>query len=128
MFAAWERAQADVHARWSELADWANLQPQIDKALRDVIALVSEEGSHLGPDIQQDLVARLNGRWERAIVRTVRDIIRNDDQTKRARVDELLAFVTETGLPIPEQPQPLPPVRRDDIRVVCWMAVSPNQA
>jgi hypothetical protein len=34
--------------------------------------------------------------------------------------------VTETGLPIPEQPQPLPAISRSDIRVVCWMAVQPE--
>lgn len=125
VFAAWERAQTDVHAKWSELSDWANLQPQIEKALRDAIDLVSDEGGHLGPEVQGDLVARLNGRWERAIVRAVREIVRNEDHSKRERVDALLAFVTETGLPIPEQPQPLVPVRKNDIRVICWMAVEP---
>lgn len=91
----------------------------------DAIDLVSDEGGHLGPEVQGDLVARLNGRWERAIVRAVREIVRNEELSKRERVDALLAFVTETGLPIPEQPQPLAPVRKNDIRVICWMAVEP---
>lgn len=126
VFAAWERAQSDVHAKWAELSDWANLQPQIEKALRDAIDLVSEDGGYLGPEVQGDLVARLNGRWERAIVRAVRQIVRNEALSKSERVDALLAFVTETGLPVPEQPKPLPPARKNDIRVVCWMAVQPG--
>jgi len=45
--------------------------------------------------------------------------------TARERVEALLGFVTETGLPIPEQPTALPAVRREEIRVVCWTAVMP---
>jgi hypothetical protein len=126
VFAAWERAQTDIHAKWSVLADWANLQPQIEKALRDAVELVSDHGAHLAPEVQGDLVARLSGRWERAIVREVRGIVRDEEKTPRQKVDALLQFVTETGLPIPEQPQPLPAISRSDIRVVCWMAVQPE--
>jgi hypothetical protein len=36
-------------------------------------------------------------------------------------------FVTEAGLPILEQAKPLRPVRLEDIRVVCWMAVAKNE-
>jgi hypothetical protein len=127
VFAAWEVAQRHIHGKWSELTDWANLQPQIEKALRDAIAMVADHGAHLG-ELQGDLIARLNGRWERAIVRSVREIIRRDDLTNRDKADKLLEFVTETGLPIPEAAKALPPVRIDDIRVVCWMAVSPAAA
>jgi len=124
VFAAWERARADVHSAWSVLTDWANLEPRIERALRDAIHLVAEHGSHLGED-QADLSARLNGKWERSIVRAVREILRNEDLTETAKVTELHKFVTEKGLPLPERAQPLPPVRIDDVRVVCWMAVTP---
>lgn len=125
VFAAWAHAQSDIHNEWSKLADWANLQPQIERVLRDAIELVSDHGTHLSAEVQGDLAARLNGRWERAIVRQVRTIVRNEEMTPRDRVDALLEFVTEAGLPMPEQPKPLPSVRKDDIRVVCWMAVQP---
>ena len=128
VFAAWERARAHVHSAWSELTDWANLEPQIDRALRDAIHLVSENGDHLGYEEQGDLIARLNGKWERAIVRSVRDILRRDDLTNREKVTSLRAFVTDTGLPIPERAQPLRWVRIEDVRVVCWMAVTPAVA
>jgi hypothetical protein len=128
VFGAWERARDDIHHQWSLLTDWANLQPQIEKALRDAIELVSENGGHLDLQTQSDLIARLNGRWERAVVRSVREIIRDENLTPRTKVDHLLGFVTEAGLPMPEQPEVLPSVRIDDIRVVCWMAVTPRPA
>jgi hypothetical protein len=125
VFAAWARARNDIHEQWSALTDWANLQPQVEKALRDAVELVSTYGGHLGFEVQNDLIARLNGRWERAIVRAVREIMRREDLDEPSKVNDLLEFVTETGLPIPEQPEPLPAVRPDDIRVICWMAVTP---
>lgn len=64
---------------------------------------------------------------DRVIVREVRGILRNENWTPQEKVDALLQFVTETGLPIPEQPQPLPAISRNDIRVVCWMAVQPEE-
>jgi len=58
-------------------------------------------------------------------VRSVREILRRDDLSNRAKVTALREFVTETGLPIPLRAEPLPSVRIEDVRVVCWMAVSP---
>ncbi|CAB4791395.1 MAG: helicase [Actinobacteria bacterium] len=126
VFASWERARDDVYHQWTELTDWANLEPQIEKALRDAIFLVGEYGGHLGVDVQGDLIARLNGRWERGIVKSVREILRREDLDERRKADKLLEYVTEAGLPIPERAKPLAPVRIEDVRLVCWMAVSPE--
>ena len=125
VFDAWARARDDVYSEWSKLTDMANLEPRIERALRIAIELVMEHGGFLSPEDQGDLVARLNGRWERAIVRSVREILRNEDLSDQDKVRALLKFVTETGLPMPEAPKPLPAVRIDDIRVISWMAVAP---
>ena len=58
----------------------------------------------------------------------VRHIIRNEELSYTQRVEELRSYVTEIGLPIPEKPKSLAAVRRDDIRVGCWMAVMPKAA
>jgi superfamily II DNA or RNA helicase len=124
VFDAWTLARADVHREWSKLTDWANLQPQIEKALRDAVDLVMVHGGFLSPDVQGDLANRLNGKWERGVVKAVRDIIRAEDKTDAEKVRALLDYVTEAGLPMPIPPQPLPPVRIEDVRVICWMAVT----
>ncbi len=124
VFDAWSIARKDVHQEWSKLTDWANLQPQIEKALRTAVDLVMEHGGFLSYEEQSDLANRLNGKWERAIVRSVREIIRNEELSDRDKVLALQKFVSDAGLPIPIPPQPLPSVRLDDIRVVCWMAVT----
>jgi hypothetical protein len=70
------------------------------------------------------LINRLNGRWEHAIVRSVRDILRDEETSNVAKVSLLQKFVRDAGLPLPVKPEPLRSVRIDDIRVVCWMAVT----
>jgi hypothetical protein len=57
-------------------------------------------------------------------VKAVRDIIRAEDKTDAEKVRALLDYVMEAGLPMP--PQPLPPVRIEDVRVICWMTVIAN--
>jgi hypothetical protein len=124
-FGAWERAQADIYDSWTLLTDPANLEPKVAKALRDAIQLVWDHGGHLGVD-QEDLAARLGGSWDNSVVTEVRHIIRNEELSYVQRITALREYVTEIGLPIPEKPKPLAAVRRDDIRVVCWMAVTPK--
>lgn len=123
VFEAWALARNDIHNEWSKLTDPANLQPQIPYTLRRAVELVLEHGSYLGPEQQTDLVARLNGKWEKSVVNVVRNIIRGESDNTREKIQKLQQFVKETGLPMPKPPEPLPPVSPDEIRVVCWMAV-----
>jgi hypothetical protein len=128
VFDAWALARRDVFEEWSKLTDWANLQPQIEKALRMAVDLVMEHGGFLSAEQQSDLANRLNGKWERAIVRSVREILRDEALGERDKVLALQKFVNDVGLPIPSPPEPLPPVRLEDIRVVCWMAVTASRS
>lgn len=128
VFDAWIHARDDVHREWSKLTDWANLQPQLQKAILDAVQLVYEHGGFLAPEDQADLANRLNGKWENAIVRIVRGIVRDENTSEAEKVVALQTFVREAGLPTPVPPQPLPPVTKDDIRVICWMAVSSHRS
>ena len=125
VFDAWAIAQGDIYDRWTYLTDPANLEPKVEKALREAYQIVSDHGGFLGPDDQDELMAKLNGRWSKSVVKAVRKIVRDDDLSDKKKIKALAAFVAEVGLSIPEKPKPLKVVRKDDVRVVCWMAVSP---
>lgn len=124
VFDAWEIAQEHVYDVWTRLTDIANLQPEIPLALREAAELVVTSGAALGFEHQQGLLRRLNARWDRRIVSEVRQIVRSD-RPPRERVSLLAEYVKEEGLPLPEPPEPLPPIDKDEIRLVCWMAVRP---
>jgi hypothetical protein len=126
VFEAWKVAHDDVYNTWTALTDPANIQPAIEKSLRDAIELVSQHGQELPANQQQDLLKRLNGRWGTAVARQVRSILRLDQLSPTERVAELNHYVRNVaGLPVPETPRPLPPVRKEEIRVICWTAVMP---
>ena len=124
VFDAWALAQEHIYRSWSWLTDVANLQPDVPLALREAAELVANHGPHLGVERQRDLVQRLNGRWDKRIVDRVRAIVRSD-KTSNERIDQLVEFVSEAGIEAPPPPVPLQVIERDDVRLVCWMAVSP---
>jgi hypothetical protein len=126
VFDAWAIAQGHIFDAWSRLTDIANLQPEIPLALREAAELVVTAGDGLGFEAQQGLLRRLNARWDRRIVGAVREIVRSD-RPPRERVALLADYVKEEGLLLPEPPEPLPQVDKDDIRLVCWMAVRPPE-
>ena len=125
VFEAWAIAQDDIHRSWSLLTDPANLSPEREKAIREAVELVRDHGAGLGANVQAELLARLDARWPRVVVNAVRQIVRDDELSDRDKVRELQIYADEVGLPTPERPKPLPAVRRDDINVICWMAVTP---
>lgn len=125
VFAAWEVARRHAYDQWTALTDRANLQPQLEKAVRRAVDLVATHGGFLEPTAHAELIGRLSGRWERGIVRSIREIIRREDRSDQEKVVDLQDFVAEAGLQMPEEATPLDPIRPEDIRVVCWMAVSP---
>lgn len=127
VFGAWETARDDIHQTWTKLTDIANLQPEIPLALREAAELVMTAPGDLSIDEQQGLLQRLNARWDRRIVSGIREIVRSDHAASE-RVEALVEYVKEEGLPLPEHPEPLPPVEADEIRLVCWMAVAPAGA
>ena len=124
VFDAWAVAQGHIYDAWSRLTDIANLQPEIPLALREAAELVVTAGDGLGFEAQQGLLRRLNAHWDRRIVGAIREVVRSD-RPARERVALLAEYVKEEGLALPEPPEPLPPVEKDDIRLVCWMAVRP---
>jgi hypothetical protein len=123
VFEAWTLAQEHIYRSWSWLTDVANLQPDVPLALREAADLVANHGSHLGVEHQRDLVQRLNGRWDKRIVDRVRGIVRSEASATE-RIEGLIEFVSEVGLEAPPPPIPLPVIEPDDVRLVCWMAVS----
>jgi hypothetical protein len=126
VFDAWTVARTALHREWALLADPKNLNPQLEKPLRDAIELVRERSAGLTVDEQLDLERRLNGRWERSVVRRTREIMNEPTTTKAKKVKLLREMVKQFGLK-PRQPaKPLPRVDVDDVQLVAWLAVIPE--
>jgi hypothetical protein len=122
VYEAWEIAHQDIFDTWTWMTDPKNLRPDIPLALREAALLVQDHGDFLGVD-QLGLLQKLNAKWDKEIVDEVRRIVRSD-KTERKKLEVLLEYVQSQGLQAPDPVKPLPAINADDIRVVCWMAVS----
>ena len=125
VYDAWELALQDIYDTWTWMTDPRNLRPDVPLALREAAALVAEYGDFLGTD-QNPLLQKLNAKWDKEIVDSIRRIVRSEDSATD-RLRELADYVQTQGLRAPDPVKPLPPIEKDDIRVVCWMAVSADR-
>jgi hypothetical protein len=127
VFDAWKEAREAMHQEWILLADPRNLQPQLEKPLRDAVALVRSGVAKLSPAEQLDLEQRLNGRWERSIVRRTREIMNDSKLNPAKKVLALRDMAKQFGLQPRPPAKPLPHVDIEDVQLVTWMAVVPAE-
>ena len=123
-FTAWDVAASDIHATWQKLTNPNNLAPDIERAFRDAAEVVYAHGAFLGVAEQGALAARLRGRWGAEIKKAVREILTDESLTERERVEKLKVLSDEFGLVPSKAPEALPPVTKDEIRLIAWMAVA----
>lgn len=122
VYSAWEHAHKDIFDTWTWMTDKKNLRPDVPLALREAASLVAEHGDVLGAE-QNSLLQKLNAKWDKEIVDAIRHIVRSDDSDNEKLLN-LAAYVQGQGLKAPAPVKPLPVIKADDIRVVCWMAIS----
>jgi len=123
-FSAWELASTDAYSKWIYLSDPNNLKPDVEKAFRDAAQLVLKEGDFLGNDVQGELAAKFLGRWRPEIKSAVREILTDDSLDSLSKIKKLKAVAEEFGLTVALPPKPLPPLKKDDVRLIAWIAVS----
>ena len=125
-YEAWEMARADIVDRWNWAADPANLRPRIPKAMRDAADLVlANPGGVLTVEQVDDLSMRLLSNYPERISRTFRAAL--SQETDDARLAEIRHQIDTFGLQRPEPIDPNKPIDAEDVRLVCWLAVSPSE-
>jgi hypothetical protein len=125
-YGAWEMARADIVDRWNWAADPANLQPRIPKALRDASDLVlANPGGVLTVEQVDDLSMRLLSNYPERISRTFRAAL--SQETADAQLAEIRHLIDAFGLQRPEPIDPNKPIDPEDVRLICWLAVSPSE-
>ncbi|OKI21371.1 helicase [Nocardiopsis sp. TSRI0078] len=124
-FDAWEVAQEDILAQWMRQTDPLNLSPKVPKAMRDASALVRDHGSFL--EKQEELARRLNAPYAPRIQREIRWTLADQHKTDKEKVRALHEFAESNGLTPPPRVQPLPPAEKEDIHLVCWIAITPSE-
>ena len=128
LYEAWETARADIFRQWQEQTDPLNVQPDIRKLFRQV-------GQHLRehwPDgmTQNELretVEAVEAPWGRRYERELREIYEDKTLGPVERSRELVERVEDLGLQPFEAPDPLPPIEEDEVKLICWVVVAPEE-
>ena len=125
IFAFWEAARESILAEWDDLADPANLQPQVRLLNRQIAAFIrAHPPNDLDPDKLNKALDILKSPWPRREEALLREQFRDRSGTATSRTLRLIEWILSTGLERFLPPPPLPPITIKDVRLVCWMAVT----
>ena len=123
----WEVAQDDILRDWMRETDPANLQPAIRPLNHRVAAFIRE---HPPLDVPEDRMTRaldiLESPWPRREEIMLRDWFEAGEHEDTEFSRQLLDRIVETGLEPVAPPLPLPPINREDIGLLCWIGIEPQ--
>ena len=110
-------------AKWNFMADKANLEPDIPRALRRAAAIVRTSPP---PEENQEAIDRavdtLSAPYPERTARRFRQAM-NAATEPVVQARNILAVIRELGLEPYQPPEPLPQVTLDDVYLVTWLAI-----
>ena len=123
-FATWERARESIFEAWTFETDPANLQPKVRRLNREVAQFLR---AHPHPEIDQQRLQRcldaIEAPWPRREENELRTAWSREFASAEERTRQLVEAVERIGAEPFEPPEPLPPIRHDDIQLICWLAI-----
>lgn len=126
IFDLWETAQRDIWRAWYVETDPANLQPRLRPLNRRVAEFIR---ANPPPDIDaahmHQTLDVVEAPWPRREEMMLREWFADEARAGTGKAAYLIDRVLETGLEPFRGPDPLPPIRLDEIELVCWLALSP---
>lgn len=124
-FEAWELALTHIVTEWNRAADPANLTPAIPTAIGRAVALVREHaGAVMTVEQADQLVETLEAPYPERVLRVIRSAMAASD-TPNKQVQQIAQVARELGLQPSPPPEPLPEIDRDDVHLICWLAITP---
>ena len=127
VYEAWEDARDDIFAQWQHQTDPRNIQPDVPKILREVREhLADYPPTNTNQDGAERAREAVGAPLSRREQREFREIYKDEGLSPVEKSDQFVDKVEELGLEPFENPDPKPRVRQEDIQLICWMVVSPE--
>jgi hypothetical protein len=127
IFALWEAAQDSIWRAWMVETDPANLQPRL-RPLNLKVAEFIRGNAPSEVDANQIRLALdiLESPWPRREEAMLREWFEDERRAGRDKARCLVEQILGTGLEPFREPPTLPPIRKDEIELVCWLAITPE--
>ncbi|WP_435158065.1 helicase-related protein [Haladaptatus sp. DFWS20] len=128
VYDAWESAREDIYQQWQEQTDPLNVQPDIRRLFREVAQHLRENWpDDMTQDELTETVEAVEAPWGRRYERELREIYEDGSLSPVEKSRQLVEKVEDLGLQPFEAPDPLPPIQEDEVKLICWMVVAPQE-
>jgi superfamily II DNA/RNA helicase len=123
-FTAWQRARKNIFEAWQRETDPANLQPRVPKLNREIAQFLRK---HPPKGVEQTRLTRcleaIEAPCSRREENAMRDVFQREYTGQNAKGQALVEAVEQLGLLPFHAPDPKPPIRPEDVHLVCWLAI-----
>jgi hypothetical protein len=125
-FDAWRHARDSIVEGWNKAADPANLVAPVPLAMLRAADLVTQ---HRPPSMTTEeldrLVEALQAPYPERTLKMVRVAMASSEDPREQAI-AVAQLVAELGLEPSPPPEPLPEIDHDDVHLVCWLAIVPE--
>src|SRR5215469_5890559 len=119
----WQKARQDIFDEWTFATDPANLQPRISSTLR---AASEHIRRYPPPGMVQEhldkLIEAIEAPWGPRIVRQIRHAMETENVLLAS--ERIAETVRQLGLEPFQAPPPLPPIQKEEVRLICWLGIA----
>ena len=123
-FPAWERARENIYAAWMQETDPANLQPRLRPLNRQIADYLRETPpDDISDEMIGEILDAVESPWSRREENAIRAVYEADYPSAIERSKALVREVRRLGIEPFRAPEPLPPISRDEVHVIAWMAI-----
>ena len=128
VYAFWDIAQNNILDHWMRETDPANLQPKVERINHQVAEFIrAHPPREIGSNETKDALDILESPWPRREQIMLRGWFKTASEQDRPKDQDLsrdlVNNILETGLQPSRPPPPLPLIEKDDINLLCWMAI-----
>jgi hypothetical protein len=120
----WQRAKQDIYDSWTVETDPANLQPRVSRFNRQLAAFLRENPPSGVEQLQLErCLDAIESPCPRRDEMALREVFQREHESNDAKARDIVGEVERLGLEPFQAPQPLPPIRPEDVHLICWLAI-----
>ena len=125
VYGFWNIAKKDILKAWMYEVDPANLQPKIRKTNREVADFIRQNKPFDREEQKINHALEIaESPWPRREETLLRERFNDEGSQGKEKAKRLIDWIIETGLEPSGEPEILPPVSEEDVKLICWLAVA----
>ncbi|MBS1263252.1 MAG: RNA polymerase-associated protein RapA [Methanonatronarchaeales archaeon] len=123
VYDAWEVVRDDIFRQWQKQTDPKEVQPKIRRLYREIGEHLRNHWPNDVDEDRQEIVESVEAPRGRRYDRELRDIYESEGHGPVEKSRLLIGKVKEFGFQPFEAPDPLPPIKEDEVKLICWMVL-----